>query len=171
MDKKCINIYKVTTNDTGLLNEVREFYALGEAFAFAREKWKGPGTVSIEMPDGSQYKFNETWKTPPYKYLIRPRRGKLNPQQERLLEEWEKHSWMRLEIRRMRDCACPISKVIRNIAYMEECSVDSSAALKLFAESMDWGLFEILEYQESYGEPTRERVDYSIISKGLIRKL
>lgn len=142
-----------------------EFDTLEDAIAEARREW-GSCLVWVEQPDGTPYKFDEAWDMPFAIHLLRMRKGPLNPRQQTLLGKWEENPRLRLQLRIMRGRAVSMSDLH---ALVEDLD-DPAAGRKLLAESLDWRLFEIIEWNNGSWEPTDEMVDKAI-EVGMTRSL
>jgi hypothetical protein len=133
-----------------------EFDTLDEAIANA-SRWWGDGFTAIELPDGSWHDFGEEWEMPFRLHLLRLRRGPLNPRQQVLLGKWEENRILRLQVRIMRERAVSMSHLIGVV--IDQDWFDGDAGLKLLAESMDWRLFEIVEWDNGGSEPRGKNLD------------
>lgn len=150
IDLGCYRLH-ITQGQGGMV--AGEFYSLEDALEAAAENW-GEGAIGIEKPDGSWHEFSEDWKMPPKLILMRPRKGKLNPRQEYVRKQWLDDRYLRQMLHSLEENPLTPGRVLNQLAeIMEDLGGGWRAAKDLFSESLDWGIFELFEWQNGWPKP------------------
>lgn len=124
------------------------FDNLEDAIECAMSQW-GDGCVGIRMPDGSYYEFPENWNRCAKINIIRLRKGPLNPKQEYLLKLWKRY----FPVMKLEHYVCCPSHLWDEI---KDCG---EAIQQLYIDSLDWGLFEIVDWINGDEMATNESID------------
>jgi len=117
---------------------------LDEALREAQQMW-GEGSVGIELPDGSWYEFDESWKMPIMVILLRMKKDGLNPKQKWLMGKWQEIDVVRPKT--LVKWAQTGGHTFHDLWYtMTANRMEERQAQKLLLDSLSWGLFDIFEY-------------------------
>ena len=137
------------------------FETLNEAIAFARGRWGVGEYLKLEMPDGTAYDFGGDMRE--RINLVRMRGGLLNPKQQLVLEQWEKHS----ELQKWAESLRHYYSTMPSHIYT---SLKDEAGRFLLIEAISYGLLEIIDWTDGGPFPDKEWVD-KYLEEGRARSL
>lgn len=136
-----------------------EFDTLKEALEFAKESW-GVGAQDIYGPDGKQYRLEN--EEMPFKLnLVRLRKGKLNPRQQLLMDEWLANGLGKVNNEVASNPRGLISHVAGVVGSL-------SKAIDLVERAWAYGLLEIIDWVDGREFPDRRVVDHYIETGGSV---